>query len=196
MNLEEKHRMFKTVVRMIDSEIDDESLQYFTEGTTERKLARNELLVHTDRVHGEISFVVKGLIRGYYINDEGNELNTRFVKEGGFVTHYKAFISQEPSKYYFRAVESCELLCFNHEHIQTAYRNYPRLERFGRLMAEAIIRKMDSRLESQQFDSAEKRYSDFMREDPELHNRLSLEQIASYIRITRPALSRIRAKKS
>ncbi|MFN8776523.1 MAG: Crp/Fnr family transcriptional regulator [Flavobacteriales bacterium] len=196
MKLEDKHRMFKIVVRMIDSELDDASLQYFTEGTFQRQLKRNELLVHTDRVHGEISFVAKGLLRGYYIDDKGNELNTRFVKEGGFVTHYKAFICQEPSKYYFRAVEPCELLCFDHQHIQTAYRNFPRLERFGRLMAEAIIRKMDSRLESQQFDSAEKRYRDFMREDPDLHNRLSLEQIASYIRITRPALSRLRAKKS
>ena len=62
-------------------------------------------------------------------------------------------------------------------------------------MAEAIIAKMDSRLESQHFDNAEKRYYDFMKEYPDLHNRLSLEQIASYIRITRPALSRLRGKK-
>lgn len=62
-------------------------------------------------------------------------------------------------------------------------------------MAEAIIIKMDGRLESQQFDNAEKRYFEFMQEFPDLHNRLSLEQIASYIRVTRPALSRLRAKK-
>jgi hypothetical protein len=54
---------------------------------------------------------------------------------------------------------------------------------------------MDERLESLHFDNAEKRYYDFTKKYPDLHNRLSLEQISSYIRITRPALSRLKGKK-
>jgi CRP-like cAMP-binding protein len=165
-------------------------------GLTERELPKNTVFIDTQKRHDEIGFIVKGLIRGFYIDEKGNEINTRFLKEGNFATHYKAFILQETSKYIFKTVEPVQLLCFSYAHIQECYQRFPSLEKFGRLIAEAIIIKMDNRLESQHFDNAEKRYYDFMQEYPDLHNRLSLEQISSYIRITRPALSRLRGKKS
>lgn len=192
----ETQDFFKQVVRFIQPDMDVATLDYFANGCESRRLKRNEIFIDTNHIHNEIGFVAKGLLRGYYIDDKGNEINTRFIKEGNFATHYKAFITQEASKYYFKAVEPCELLVFNYAHIQKCFALYPDFEKFGRLMAEAIIKKMESRLESQHFDSAEKRYNDFLKEYPDLHNRLSLEQISSYIRITRPALSRLRAKKS
>jgi len=182
-------------MRQIDKQLDNEVLDYFVAGTTERNIDKNKTYIDTFNVHSEIGFVIKGLFRGYYIDEKGKEINTRFNKEGGFVTHYKAFISKEPSKYVFMAVEPSVLLCFSYTHLIESYKKYPKLERFGRLMAEAIIRKMDGRLESHHFDDATKRYSDFLKEYPDLNNRLSLKQIASYIGITRPALSRLRAKK-
>ena len=184
------------VIKHIHPDIKEDALDYFLDGLIEKNLGKNEIYINSDKPHTEIGFIAKGLIRGYYIDDKGNEINTRFLKEGNFATHYKAFVSQEPSKYLFKTVEPTQLLCFNYAHMQNCYHDFPSLEKFGRLMAEAIIVKMDSRLESQHFDDAEKRYYDFMREYPDLHNRLSLEQISSYIRITRPALSRLRRKKS
>ena len=196
MTLEEKHNFFKSVIKHIHEDIGEDALNYFTNGLKERCLKKNEIYIDTTKNHNEIGFIVKGLLRGFYIDDKGNEINTRFLKEGNFATHYKAFILQEPSKYSFKSVEPSEILCFDFSHIQNCYKLFPNFEKFGRLMAESIIIKMDNRLESQHFDNAEKRYYDFMQEYPDLHNRLSLEQIASYIRITRPALSRLRGKKS
>jgi len=195
MNLEDKQNFFKSVVKYIHKDIDEDALNYFINGLSERSLRKNEIYIDTTKNHNEIGFIVKGLLRGFYIDEKGNEINTRFLKEGNFATHYKAFILQHSSKYFFKSVEPSELLCFDFSHIQNCYKLFPSFEKFGRLMAEIIIIKMDNRLESQHFDNAEKRYYDFMQEYPDLHNRLSLEQIASYIRITRPALSRLRGKK-
>ena len=196
MNSASKYDFIKKAVKFIHQDISEDALSFFIQGLAERTLKKNEIFIGIERTHHEIGFIAKGLIRGFYIDDKGNEINTRFLKEGNFATHYKAFISQEPSKYYFKTVEPTQLLCFNYDHIQKCYAYHPDLEKFGRLMAEAIITKMDSRLESQHFDDAETRYNDFMKAYPDLHNRLSLEQISSYIRITRPALSRLRGKKS
>jgi len=184
----------KSVIRYIHNEISEDALNYFLDGTHEKKLDKNENFININKPHSEIGFIAKGLFRGYYIDDKGREINTRFLKEGNFVTHYKAFILQQPSSYYFKAIEPSTVLCFNYTHIQKGYQLYSDLEKFGRLMAEEIIKKLESRLESQHFDNAEKRYYDFMKEYPDLHNRLSLEHISSYIRITRPALSRLRSK--
>lgn len=196
MKTEEKHAFLIKVISFIDKEIDPEALEYFVGGTTEKRISKNEVCISTNLIHDEIGFVCKGLLRGFYLDTTGREINTRFVGEGNFATHYKAFISREPSKYTFKAVEQTELLCISYDHIQRSFKLFQGIERFGRLMAENIIKRMDSRLESQQFDDAKKRYYDFMKEYPDLHNRLSLEQIASYLRVTRPALSRIRGQKS
>lgn len=195
MNHIEKCNFLSTVMKCIHNDMDNESIDYFIKGTKEKSCLKNELIISTENIHNVIYFLAKGLVRGYYIDDKGNEINTRFMSEGGFATHYYAFISRKPSNYNFKTVEPCEFLCFDYNHIQDCFNKFKSFERFGRLMAEAIIGKLDSRLESQQFDNAQKRYADFMKDYPNLHNRLSLEQIASYLRVTRPALSRIRAKK-
>jgi CRP/FNR family transcriptional regulator len=195
MKVETKYNYIKMVIKYICRDIDENALDYFVNGLTEKNLKKNEIFIDNQKKHNEIGFVVKGLIRGYYINDKGIEINTRFLKEGDFATHYKSFILQVPSKYFFKTVEPTELLCFDYNHIINCYDLFPSMEKFGRLMAEAIIIKMDNRLESQHFYDAEKRYSDFVTEYPDLNKRLSLEQISSYIRITRPALSRLRRRK-
>ncbi len=195
MNIEDKYDFIRSIIRHINNDINEEALDFFVKGLTEKKLDKNKVFIDNQKTHNEIGFIVKGLIRGYYINTNGNEINTRFLKEGGFATHYKAFIQQEPSKYFFKTVEPTQLLCFNYTHMQNCYRNFSDFEKFGRVMAEAIIIKMNERLESLHFDNAEKRYYDFTKKYPDLHNRLSLEQISSYIRITRPALSRLKGKK-
>lgn len=192
--MEDDKAFFKKVILFIHKDISHDALNYLVNGTTRRHLKKNELFIDVVKKHNEIGFVEKGLVRGYYLDKKGDEINTRFIPEGQFATHYKSFINQEPSKYYFKAVEKTSLLCFDYEHIQKGYELYPDIQKFGRLVAEQIIRKLESRLESQHFDDASKRYYDFMEDYPNLHNRLSLTQIASYIRITRPALSRLRSK--
>jgi hypothetical protein len=87
------------------------------------------------------------------------------------------------------------VLVFNFKHINDCYIQYPSLEKFGRLIAENIVIKLDSRLNANQFYDAKTRYYDFMKDYNDLHNRLTLDDIASYLRMTRPSLSRIRGKK-
>jgi hypothetical protein len=67
-------------------------------------------------------------------------------------------------------------------------------ERNGRLIAEEVLRQQQRRIESFQFDSAEQRYLDFIKEHPELFNRVSLTHLSSFLGIERPSLSRIRKR--
>jgi CRP/FNR family transcriptional regulator len=39
-----------------------------------------------------MGFVVKGLLRRYYINDKGKKITTYFLKENDFATDYPSFI--------------------------------------------------------------------------------------------------------
>ncbi len=185
---------FKQVVHFIDPQLSSEAIEFLCQGLKERKLKAKEYLIETRKAHTDISFVATGLVRGYYVDSKGNEITTRLIKEGNFATHYRAFLAQQPSKYFFQCLEPCTLLFFNHRYIQQAYKMYPEAERFGRLVAEGIINILESRMESFQFMNAEERYLQFINQNPGLFNRISLEHLSSYLGIQRPSLSRIRSK--
>jgi len=68
------------------------------------------------------------------------------------------------------------------------------MEKFGRLVAENIIRILENRMESFHFKNAEERYLDFIKANPNLFNRVSLTHLSTYLGIARPSLSRIRKK--
>jgi CRP-like cAMP-binding protein len=190
------HKLLKIVMKSIYPDLDDKAFDYFTLGLSTVKLKRKEEFNSPYCKQIKIGFINVGLVKGYYIDKDGNEINTRFMCEGNFVADYKSFISQEPSRYYFKAIEPTTLLVFNYNHVQDCYSNFPSFQIFGRKLAESIIVKLDSRLESQHSYDAAKRYLHFINEYPNLAKRLSLEDVASYIRITRPSLSRLKNKLS
>ena len=82
----------------------------------------------------------------------------------------------------------------SYHHIQQGYDRLPNLERYGRLIAEEVLMSQQKRIESFLFDNAETRYLDFVRENPDLFNRISLSHLSSYLGIERQSLTRIRKK--
>jgi DNA-binding MarR family transcriptional regulator len=68
------------------------------------------------------------------------------------------------------------------------------LERYGRLVAEEVLKFQQKRIESFLFETAEQRYLNFVKEQPELLSRVSLSHLSSYLGIERQTLTRIRKK--
>ena len=64
----------------------------------------------------------------------------------------------------------------------------------GRKVAEEYCRILEERSFSLQANSAEQRYNDLIKNQPETLKRISLGHIASYLGISQETLSRIRKK--
>ena len=126
------HKLLKIVMKSIYPDLDDKAFDYFTLGLSTVKLKRKEEFNSPYSKQIKIGFINVGLVKGYYIDKDGNEINTRFMCEGNFVADYKSFISQEPSRYYFKAIEPTTLLVFNYNHVQDCYANFPSFQIFGR----------------------------------------------------------------
>lgn len=183
---------FSTVVRQVYPAISQEALDHYISILTVKRLKKKELFIDVYQIHNEIGFVAEGFIRGYYVDAKGEEITTRIVDTGNFATQYSAFINQRKSDYYFQCLEDCILLCFNYDDIQKAYKCYPELEKFGRLIAEVIIEILEGRARSFQFLNAEERYLNFLNRFPHLMNKISVNYLSSYLGVKRPSLSRIR----
>lgn len=150
--------------------------------------------MHANVIQQEIGFVFQGLIRAFYIDNQGNEITVNFVRENRYATHYTAFITQSPGKYYFQCIEPTILVNISYDHIQTGYDKFPDIERYGRLIAEEVLKFQQKRIESFLFDTAEQRYLDFIKENPDLFNRVSLSHLSSFLGMERQTLTRIRQK--
>ncbi len=171
-------------------------LAYLENGMTIVELPNKHFYVHSREIQKSIGFVYSGLLRAFYIDNSGNEITVRFTRENGYATDYPAFISKTPSKYNIQCIEPCTIVNLNYDYIQNGYKSFAGLERFGRLIAEEVLKSQQKRIESFLFENAEQRYLNFVSESPALFNRVSLSYLSTFLGIERPSLSRIRKKLS
>ncbi|WP_232074264.1 Crp/Fnr family transcriptional regulator [Spirosoma aureum] len=158
------------------------------------ELKKKEVFLQSGEIQKAIGFVTKGLVRSFFIDQDGNERTVGFYPEGDYATHYPAFISQKPSKYAIQCLEPTTFACLSFEDMQWIYQQSQNFEKYGRLVAEEILKRQQARIESFVFQTAEERYLDFIKQHPALFNRVSLSHLCSYLGIERQSLTRIRQK--
>ncbi|MFT3907949.1 MAG: Crp/Fnr family transcriptional regulator [Ferruginibacter sp.] len=157
-------------------------------------LKKKDLFLTAGKVQKAIGFIVKGLVRSFYINDNGDEITVGFYSESDYATHYAAFLKQQQSMYSIQCLEPTTFACISFEDMQWIYQQSPIFERYGRLVAEEILKRQQARIESFIFQTAEERYLHFVENFPGLFNRISLSHLCSYLGIERQSLTRIRQK--
>lgn len=181
-------------VKSLCPRLSGEELEYFKIGLKITKLQPKHFFIHANSLQLEIGYVYTGLLRAFYVDENGNEITVNFIPENRYATHYSAFISKTPSKYHFQCLEPTILVTQSFEHIQSGYEKYSNIERYGRLVAESVLKFQQKRIESFLFETAEQRYLDFIQENPNLFNRISLSHLSSFLGIERQTLTRIRQK--
>ncbi len=183
-------------VRSICPNLTEDELAEFAAILSVKELKRKEYFIQSGKIQKEIGFIASGLTRSYYVDSAGNEITVGFYSEGDYATHYPAFIAQKPSKYSIQCLEPTTMVCLSFENMHLVYRQFPRFEKYGRLIAEGILKIQQARIESFIFQTAEERYLDFVQQYPALFNRISLSHLCSSLGIERQTLTRIRQKLS
>ena len=158
------------------------------------KYDKKEFLFKSGEVQKEVCYICQGLVRKYYINEKGSEIITGFSSENDYATDYPSFLRQKPSKYHIECLEPSIIVKMPYEKLQEAYRKHKDSEMYGRLVAQKVLTRETDRVESFLFESAEERYLNFIGQNKDIINRISLSHLASYLGIERQSLSRIRSK--
>jgi CRP-like cAMP-binding protein len=192
--MKDEIKTFLNSVQSICPELTMQELTLFSEKLSILTFKKKEIFIQSGKVQQSIGFIVSGLIRSYYIDNNGNEKTVRFYAEKDYATHYTAFITQQSSKYTFHFLEETRLVLLNFDDMQWAYKHIPNFQTYGRLVAEEILKMQQQRIESFVFQTAEERYKDFMKQHPDIYNRVSLSHLCSYLGIERQSLTRIRQK--
>jgi CRP/FNR family transcriptional regulator, anaerobic regulatory protein len=189
-------RLFIDKMQVICPDIDDNELTEFEKELYVKHFKKKEFIFDSTKPQDQIAYITSGIIRSYYINEQGSEITAWFVKEFDFVSDYPAFLNDAKSNYLFEAIENTTVVIIPKILILKAYETSPKFQKFGRLIAEEAVQFLQGRIESFLFKSATERYVEFMKNENELFNRLSVEHIATYLGVERQSLTRIRKKLS
>ena len=192
--MESGKEIFLKSVKAVCPGLTDSELLQFSSKLSVIELKNKAFFLQSGKMQKAIGYVVKGLVRSFFIDQDGNEINVGFYSEGDYATHYPAFITQQPSLYTIQCLEPTTFVCLSFEGQQSIYQQSPGFERYGRLIAEEVLKRQQARIESFIFQTSEQRYLDFTRNHPALFNRISLSHLCSYLGIERQTLTRIRQK--
>ncbi|SDE12064.1 cAMP-binding domain of CRP or a regulatory subunit of cAMP-dependent protein kinases [Dyadobacter soli] len=172
----------------------DHELALFVSKLSFQMLQKKEFFIEAGNVQKAIGFIAEGLVRSYYVDPAGDETTVGFYQVGDYATHYHSFLTRNPSNYTIQCLEPTVMACLSYENLQWVYGQSTGFERYGRLVAEEILKRQQARIESFIFQTAEARYLTFIEKHPGLFNRVSLSHLCSYLGIERQTLTRIRQK--
>jgi CRP-like cAMP-binding protein len=176
------------------ADVPEEEWTYFSRNLAERCFNKNQLLIHAGEPVSDFFFINAGLVRFFYLKEEGKEYNKAFAMESDFVGSFSSMIDDTSCRYSVQALEKTEVLVIPVRLIQSGYDRHPAWERIGRRHAETVAVKKEIREGEFLLDSAETRYRRLLSDYPTLIRRVNQYHIASYLGITDVALSRIRKR--
>lgn len=168
--------------------------QYLNDKLKSRTVHKKEYILEAGHVSRHIYFIRKGLLRCYYM-EGGQEVCSKFLKEGDIVVSASSFFLQRESVEYIQALEEAILwyLCF--DELQYVYKHFPEFNTISRVITTKSYLLSEQRLTFIRMKSAADRYSLLIRNFPELILRVQAKYIASYLGISVETLSRIRSRR-
>ena len=156
-----------------------------------KKINKKELLLQEGEINDRMFYVQKGLLRVYFINDDGKEINTWFVKEGEFVYACHSFHYQIPSEEYIEALEDSVIMTIKKETWLMLLRNNHKLALFTVNELMANIAEFATQATVLRLMTGEKKYEFLLTKRTDILNRLSQKHTASFLGIETTYLSKI-----
>ena len=141
-------------------------------------------------------FVVRGCLRMYKIDNQGNTHILQFAVENSWINDLGSFHGLHPSELNIDAIEDTVVMQISRDDLVAIYLQAPKFNRIFRVLLENGFVRLQERLLQNISSTAEERYQSFLELYPHLVDRLSQIQIASYLGITPEFLSRMRNKRA
>jgi CRP-like cAMP-binding protein len=183
--------LFKNFAKYIDLEESEKEL--IITAFRFKKYRRKQFLLQEGDICKNQFFLLKGAVRLYQVSNEGKESVIQFAFEDWFIADLVSYFTETPSDYAIDALEDSEVLLLEKATLEELYLKIPKLERFFRIVFQNALITSQWRHTMMQ-KSAEERYSAFQKRFPFVEQRVSQQNIASYLGITRETLSRLRSQ--
>ena len=190
--IEQKEKLFRHFEKYI--KLNDELKVALIGKVSFVSFRKGDLVHDAHKICTKSYFIQKGLFRTYFIKD-GKEISEYFPAEGEWSNSPRSFRTRTLDIYYIDAIEDTETLCLEVNDLMYLFENFPEMERYARLSMGTVFGHFLERITSMRFTTAKEKYNHFIETYHDIHHRIPLGMVASYLGITQETLSRIRAEK-
>jgi CRP/FNR family transcriptional regulator, anaerobic regulatory protein len=158
------------------------------------ELPKGHKLHQQGHICNKFFYVEKGLLRTFYYSEEGKDITYRFNDENTFTSLIDSYYTQKPSFYNIELLEDSTIHSASFAEFEKLLGKHTELLIVYNYVLRNFLIQSNERITALQFQNAQERYHTFIEKKPNLLQRVSLGQVASYLGITQETLSRIRGK--
>ena len=128
-------------------------------------------------------FVISGLQRVYYLDEQGREATLVFTYAPSFGGVIDSFLLQQPSRYYYETLTPSTFLRTSFAELDELMRRYPAVERMIRLGTTGTLSGLLERLVEIQAFSSEEKFRALLRRSPHILQLVPHKYLANYLGI-------------
>jgi CRP-like cAMP-binding protein len=165
-----------------------EELNLFEKHLIKNNFKKNEILLNEGVICNKAWFILSGAVYQFRYDDIDENVFDLHCENDWFVGH-SSFVTQKPSNTIIKAYSDCEVLEINVDSIHQLIAQSPSFLQLGKILDTAVSR-------AHYFDNPltpHEKYDYLMKTRPQLLQKFPLTIIASYLKITRETLSRVRS---
>jgi CRP-like cAMP-binding protein len=159
----------------------------------EKQFDKGEVLLKEGRVCKQYYFILSGCIRRFGL-ENGREINLKFYFEDDLVSDFVSFRNEEPSQFYFVAMEDCGVYYATKAEAVPVFQSSSSLHFLLFRLFQDLFFKEEEHSNSFKLLSPEERYKFLIDNKPQYLQRIPLVYLASYLGVSRETLTRIRKK--
>jgi CRP-like cAMP-binding protein len=157
-------------------------------------LKRNETLIEQGTKNKNLFFILKGTLRGYYIDEEGTEKDIFLPPENAIAGAPDSLFKDEITQYNFMAIEESVVFGIDIDVLEEIGYENPRIMRFYLMHLKKAFSTVIRRMQELIAEKPEKRYQSLHINRPDLVKNAKKKYLATFIGVTPNSLSRIRKK--
>lgn len=169
----------------------DKEFDYILSHFTTKKLKKHQFLIQESDLVQNDYFVIKGLLKAYYVNEEGKEHIMQFAMEDWWITDYQAYFNETKALLNIDCIETTEVLCLSLYNREKLCADLHKIEHFFRKKSNSGYVALQRRILSLLNSNAKERYEQLLQQYPTLFQRVPKTLIASYLGVSRETLSRL-----
>jgi len=158
-----------------------------------RQYPKGALLLSEGDIASAFYFNISGFVRLFYTRD-GEERTAYFYPEGTFISPYESFVRQQPATLSLQATEETQVVEISLEASAQLLAFSPKFEALARIAMEDELIAHQKMISSLLTLSPEGRYSQLLKEQPTIFQRVPQHYLASYIGVKPESLSRIKRR--
>ncbi|MEN4762495.1 Crp/Fnr family transcriptional regulator [Chryseobacterium sp. C39-AII1] len=168
----------------------DFSMQFFQQIS----LKKGDFFIQEDKHCFHVGFIASGAVKAYALDKDGKENITCFKFENEFASSFPEFVKQEKSKRSIKAIEDCVIYSINHSDYQLLLSKMPAWNVIIKSIMEWEYTQKELYLLNYNNKSTLDKYLHILSHEPMLIQRITTQDLASYLGVAQRSLTRIKSQ--